>query len=266
MNLAMMDAVEASPSIGDIDLVQYLEAITDSESVQEVWDHHLKAMSAFGFDRLYYGFSRTRARQNAFATEDMMALSNHDPEYVRRYSEEKHYEVAPMVNWANANVGYAPWSWMQQDRETLSPDLQALYDLNAEYDVCVGYTVSFMDVSVRAKGAIGLVARPGISSAETAEVWAEHGRVIVQMNNVMHLKMSSLPFYPPNQTLTSRQREVLEWIGLGKTTSETAIILDLTPATVEKHLRLARETLRVETTAQAVLKASFNHQIYILQR
>ncbi|MFV0358632.1 MAG: LuxR family transcriptional regulator, partial [Tropicimonas sp.] len=39
----------------------------------------------------------------------------------------------------------------------------------------------------------------------------------------------------------------------------------LTPATIEKHLRLAREALDVMTTAQAVLKASFLNQIFIVE-
>ncbi|MEP3034604.1 MAG: sigma factor-like helix-turn-helix DNA-binding protein, partial [Pseudoruegeria sp.] len=49
------------------------------------------------------------------------------------------------------------------------------------------------------------------------------------------------------------------------TTQEIAQIMGLTAATVEKHLRLAREVLDVETTAQAVLKASFNNQIFIIE-
>ena len=40
--------------------------------------------------------------------------------------------------------------------------------------------------------------------------------------------------------------------------------MGLTSATVEKYLRLAREALDVDTTAQAVLKASFQNQIYVL--
>ena len=41
--------------------------------------------------------------------------------------------------------------------------------------------------------------------------------------------------------------------------------MGLTPATVEKHLRLARQALSVETTAQAVLKAAFQNQIFFLE-
>ena len=79
-----------------------------------------------------------------------------------------------------------------------------------------------------------------------------------------HLKILTLPYTPPNQNLTKRQREALEWIGDGKTTADTAALMGLTPATVEKHLRLARAALNVETTAQAVLKASFQNQMFAL--
>jgi len=37
----------------------------------------------------------------------------------------------------------------------------------------------------------------------------------------------------------------------------------LTQATVEKHLRLARKVLGVETTAQAVIRAAFQNQIFL---
>jgi len=68
----------------------------------------------------------------------------------------------------------------------------------------------------------------------------------------------------PRRPLTRRQREVLEWVGDGKTVQDIALLMGLTPATVEKHLRLAREALEVGTTAQAVLKASYQNQIFVL--
>jgi LuxR family transcriptional regulator len=47
---------------------------------------------------------------------------------------------------------------------------------------------------------------------------------------------------------------------------DIATIMGLTPATVEKHLRLAREALNVDTTAQAVLKAALQNQMFISDR
>jgi LuxR family transcriptional regulator (chaperone HchA-associated) len=56
--------------------------------------------------------------------------------------------------------------------------------------------------------------------------------------------------YPPSLTL--REREVLQWIASGRRQTEIAAILDVSPRTVENHLRRARLRLGVATTAQAV--------------
>ena len=93
-------------------------------------------------------------------------------------------------------------------------------------------------------------------------IWDKHGLEISVLNNVMHLKLQTLPY--SQRTLTKRQREVLQWVGDGKTTQDIAVLLELTPATIEKHLRLAREALDVETTAQAVLKAAFYNQMFVI--
>jgi LuxR family transcriptional regulator len=84
------------------------------------------------------------------------------------------------------------------------------------------------------------------------------------MNNVAHLKILTLPYTAPGRGLTRRQREALGWVGDGKTTQDIALLMGLTPATVEKHLRLAREALNVDTTAQAVLKAALQNQMFVL--
>jgi LuxR family transcriptional regulator len=63
--------------------------------------------------------------------------------------------------------------------------------------------------------------------------------------------------------LSSRQKEVLEAVGDGKPATEIAVLLGISVAMVEKHLRLARESLGVDTTAQALLKAAFLNQVYV---
>jgi len=130
-------------------------------------------------------------------------------------------------------------------------------------DVVAGYTISFSSISARTKGAIALTARKGLSQADVDRIWAEHGREIVLINNVSYLKLMTLP-YSHARPLTKRQREVLEWVGDGKTTQDIAQIMGLTAATVEKHLRLARDNLDVDTTAQAVLKAAFFNQMFVI--
>ena len=245
-----------------IPLLEYLERTTDATSIEEVWSVHTRAMQAYGFDRLLYGFTRFRTAKSFGDREDFLILSNHDPAYVESFMDGGMYFHAPMVRWSAENVGSCSWSWMAEHAEMLTEEEKRVVEFNRKNGVNAGYSISFRDPSIRDKGAIGLAGPPGMTQAEVDHIWALHGREIVQMNNVAHLKITSLPYAGYRRVLTARQRETLEWVGEGKTTQDIATIMGLTAATVEKHLRLAREALDAETTAQAVVKASFQKQIF----
>ena len=55
--------------------------------------------------------------------------------------------------------------------------------------------------------------------------------------------------------LTVREREVLDWLGGGKTDKDIAAILTISPRTVQKHLQRIYEKLGVETRTAAVVRA-----------
>lgn len=61
--------------------------------------------------------------------------------------------------------------------------------------------------------------------------------------------------YSEIQSLTKREREVLQWIALGKHQAEVATILMISERTVENHLRAARQRLGAASTAHAVAQA-----------
>ena len=143
---------------------------------------------------------------------------------------------------------------------------QALRELNARHGLVAGYTISFPMAMRNANAGIALVARKGLDQDEADAIWAEHGEVIQIINHVAHLCLLQLPATGQRRLLTPRQTEVLELVADGKTMQDIAILLDRNVATVEKHLRGARETLGVETTAQAVRKASILNQIFRLDR
>ena len=245
----------------------HLIALTNVATIEELWDMHCRAMAGFGFDRIMYGFTRFRTQTSLGDPNDFVLLTNHEKAYTDRFVGDGLYHHAPMVHWAMENDGSCSWSVIADMLKTgtMSPSEQRVVEFNASMGVLAGYTISFRSVSSRAKGAIALTAQRGLSQAEVDAVWARHGELIVLMNNIVHLKILTLPYTPPNQSLTKRQREALEWVGDGKTMQDIAAIMGLTQATVEKHLRLAREALNVETTAQAVLKAAFQNQMFLLE-
>ncbi len=249
-----------------MELDEYLLKITRADDLEALWPLHVRQMSRFGFTRLIYGYTVFKTENSLGDPNDFVILSNHDKVYLDRFIGEGLYSNAPMMGWALENEGAASWSRVHEayDLGRLSAAQANVYEFNQRMGVTAGYTISFNSPSHRFKGAIGMAARHGLSQADVDELWLEHGDVLTVMNNVLHLKILSLPYRAPNRSLTRRQREVLQWVGDGKTTQDIAVLLGLTPATVEKHLRLARQSLSVETTAQAVLKAALNKQMYVL--
>ncbi len=246
---------------------ELMSRMVEMNSIEDVWALHTEKMSDYGFDRLVYGYTRFRTGPALGDIQDAVILTNHDPEYVDVFVGEAMYLKGPMANWAAENVGACSWQMIHKiiAEGQLTPNEMEAMAFNMRMDVTAGYTISFHDVSLRSKGAIGLTARRGLTQDHVEEIWARDGADIELLNKVMHLKVTQLPNMGTRRKLTKRQREVLEWVADGKTIQDTATIMGLNPATIEKHLRLAREALDVDTTAQAILKASSQNQFFLIE-
>ena len=243
-----------------------LITLLNAPNIEGLWELHTRQMAEYGFDRIMYGYTRYRTATSLGDPDDFVFLTNHDTAYTDVFLREGLYAHAPMVRWALNNDGACSWSAVGEmiKSGTLTHEEHKVIEFNKSQNVLAGYSISFKSVSPRAKGAIGLTARSGLTQADVDAAWIEHGDDIIVLNTITHLRILSLPYTAPARALTKRQREVLGWVSDGKTMQDIALLLGLTAATVEKHLRLARESLSVETTAQAVVKAAFQNQMFVL--
>jgi len=245
-----------------------INAIANASSIEELWAMHCRNMAEFGFDRLIYGYTRYRTATSLGDPDDFVLLTNHDPAYTDVFIGEGLFFHAPMVRWALDHDGACSWSLLAEmiSTGTLTSQERKVFDFNRSQDVTAGYSISFKSMSPRSKGAIALTARRGLSQSAVDAMWQVEGERILALNNVAHLRILALPYTAPSRALTQRQKEVLGWVGDGKTIQDIALLMGLTSTTVEKHLRLARQVLSVETTAQAVLKAAFQNQMFIVEK
>jgi len=245
-----------------------LNRLLDAPTIEELWDIHTRTMAGYGFDRLLYGCTQFRTANSLGSPDDFIVLTNHAPEYAEPFVNEGLYFHAPMVRWSLENDGACSWSVLgaRVDADDFTPEERAVIAFNRRHGVTAGYSISFRSLRPRMKAAIALTAQAGMTQAEVDARWQRDGATILALNSVVHRCIMSLPYESPRRPLTDRQREVLDWVGDGKTVQDIALLMGLTPATVEKHLRLARRALSVETTAQAILKAAFQNQIFILDR
>jgi LuxR family transcriptional regulator len=245
-----------------------LNRLLEATTMEALWDIHTRMMAEYGFDRLLYGCTQFRTAHSLGNPEDFIVLTNHAPDYAEAFVNEGLYFHAPMVRWSLANDGAGSWSVLDArfEADDFTPRERAVIAFNRHHGVIAGYSISFRSLRPQMKAAIALTAQAGMTQAEVDARWRRDGETILALNNVVHRCILSLPYDSPRRPLTDRQREVLGWVGDGKTVQDIALLMGLTPATVEKHLRLARRALSVETTAQAILKVAFQNQVYLLDR
>jgi LuxR family transcriptional regulator len=249
-------------------VADYVLEVANATDLEKLWDRHVEEMATYGIDRIMYGSTRFRTSKSMGDFEDFLILSNHDRAYTDLFFGKQYYLDAPMVNWSLENYGPVSWSLIHDlyTSGKMPKAQREVYEFNLEHGLRVGYSISFIPTSQRQGAGMGLVAKDtGLDQNDLDALWKEHGQDIVAKCQVLHLKILTLPYSRLQRALTQRQREVLEWVGDGKTIQDISVLMDLKPATVEKHLRLAREALNVETTAQAILKASFQNQIFVLE-
>ncbi|MGR3490896.1 MAG: helix-turn-helix transcriptional regulator, partial [Shimia sp.] len=243
----------------------FLEALLEANSIEDVWQLELRFLEPFGFDRAIYGCTRFLTSTSIGDPQDTVLLSNLGPDYLEGFVNGGLYFHAPMTTWARSHEGACSWSVLSDmaEQKVLTEAELSVIRFNHQHGVRDGYTVSFKALSQRTKGAIALIGNADLSQDEVDSIWMENQKDLWLATSYAHLRIMSLP-HMTGRPLTARQREVLQWVGDGKTTQEIADVMNLTPATVEKHLRLAREALDVATTAQAIAKASAQNQMFIL--
>lgn len=245
-------------------LLPLLNRIAATTSIGAAWALATSHFAQMGFSRANYGFTRFRHLKTIGDPDDALFLSTCDPDYVKHYFEGGFYARTPVFRWAERSSGICTWAWVKEAYEAgrLSSEEAEAVRQNAAAGVTAGISVSFPEMSLRSKGALGLIADVGLTHADVEAIFAVRREEILAVANMMHLTIVHLPQLSRQRALSPRQREALEWVADGKTTQDVALLMGVSPAMVEKHLRLAREALAVETTAQAVAKGALLNLIF----
>ncbi|MFZ1471080.1 MAG: LuxR family transcriptional regulator [Paracoccaceae bacterium] len=241
-----------------------LVQIAEAREIDEVWALATGYFASLGFGRANYGFTRFRHAKTIGDPDDALFLTTCDDTYAKRYFRGGFYAKTPVFRWAAQNSGACTWKWVGEAYAAgrLSPEEADSVRQNIATGVTAGISFSFPEASARAKGALGVIGDPGLSTEDVERIWAAHQPEMVVVAQVMHLKIIQLPQLSRTRALSPRQCEALEWVADGKTTQDVALLMGVSPAMVEKHLRLAREALAVETTAQAVAKGALLNMIF----
>ncbi|MGN0931441.1 helix-turn-helix transcriptional regulator [Falsigemmobacter intermedius] len=244
------------------DALSQIRRIVSARTPEAVWHELAAALKPFGFDRILYGATSNRREGSVGDIQDVVSFTTITRHPGRGREDMSFFIRTPMFRWVMNNSGASSWRWAEEQfaKGLLTPDEVAARDLARKSGLCAGYVISFEEPGSRRAAALSMIAAPDQTQDSIDAMWAEKGDEIIILAQTMHLKIQSMPLKVHRRALSPRQREALEWVAEGKTSQDIAIIMGISPGMVEKHLRLARECLDVDTTAQAVAKAAmFNH-------
>lgn len=236
----------------------FIERLLDAATVPEIREVYLDAVAAMGFDHALYAARFMLSVPRGLLRDNPVVFTTLPDDLIARAQQLGDLDNDPWVTWVLQNDGDISARDLQARMGQASPSLA----LATQAGLGQAQIISLRDKVLHSVGAVILFPGRGTGPCAHDRLWATKGREARVLSWVMHMRIATMQRTPPPATLTPRQREVLGWRSAGKTVGEIAMILGITPATVEKHMRLAREALGVETTSQAVLKAHVTDQLF----
>lgn len=245
-------------------LVDHLSKLLLARNHETIWALTLDFLRRFGFLHAVYGYSPDSRGATLGAPEDYIILSTLPPAVTHELVADGHYLQSFTFHKALNDVGVMQWSATPEQcglpaDTTIQPASAAFFE---RCGMLAGCTIGFPSDRTRGRAVLALVAGPGHDQPSLDALLERCGEMIFVAAAIANRCIINLPQIGGTRSLTHRQREVLEWVADGKTSADIAVIMGITATTVEKHLRLARETLNVDTTAHALIKASFLNQVF----
>jgi DNA-binding CsgD family transcriptional regulator len=169
--------------------------------------------------------------------------------WIRRYLQMGYIDVDPVIR--EGFLRALPFDWRELKIETAA-EMAFLHDAFAHNVGPFGYSVP-----VRSKN--GHRALFSISCAISEDGWNEFLKstqsTLIEIANRLHRRVIAEELGESDIHLSTRELECLRWVGLGKSASEIAAILNISAHTARDYLKSARFKLDCVSSAQAVTKA-----------
>jgi len=225
----------------------WIDGLEGLRSADEVWRNFLVFSRRYGF---YYGAIIDLQSPSRRAVDNVLSLTWPEP-WHQRYTEEKYLPRDPSVR-ALAHTG-EPYTWT----EGLEFDDYSRAERNivfeaSEYGLRGGFVVPITGIC--SCTAIVSVAgeQTDLSGRDRAELYFAAIYAQTRIRTRTTAEKHVLETCPQ---LSSRERECLAWVAVGKSDWEIGEILSISARTAGSHIERAKQKFGVATRIQAVVIA-----------
>ena len=212
-----------------------------------LYKHTLKQITLYGFDHFFFSITPNFGNIQT----DSKIITSYPDEFMHCYSSNSLLNKNAIITHCQASI--EPIIWDESafiSNPHFSKAAQA-------YGVNYGWSQAVHD----AKGAVSILTlirrTPAISAQEFNEKAGDILWLCNQLHSAMAVRFSSYhTMTEPIARLSVRESEVLKWTAQGKTASDIAMILNLTPRTVNFHISSVMRKMGANNKTSAVVIAS----------
>ncbi|WP_336146383.1 LuxR C-terminal-related transcriptional regulator [Marinobacter salarius] len=222
-----------------LDIIHDCRNLADSEDVEAVVTSLQRQV---GIDGCILGF---RERYGPRLVEDSCITSfGISSDWLHLYKNQRLYASDPVVQKAFGFKQPLPWIEAYRQPNNNSRDFIAL---SQDFRLMDG--MSFADKSNRFSGGATCVSVTSERRLSETQLRMLH-HILPHLNEAV-----AQPVLWQRQKVTTREKEILDWIKVGKSSWEISVILNVSERTVKFHLNNIYQKLEVHCRPQAVARA-----------
>lgn len=212
-----------------------------------LYKHTLKQIMLYGFDHFFFSITPNLGNIQT----DSKIITSYPDEFVQCYASNPLLNKNAIINHCQASIELIIWD---ESAFINSPH----FSKGAQtFGVNYGWSQAVHD----AKGAVSILTLIRRTQPVSSQEFNEKAGDILWLCNQLHsaiaVRFSSYhTMTEPIARLSVRESEVLKWTAQGKTASDIAMILSLTPRTVNFHISSVMRKMGANNKTSAVVIAS----------
>ncbi|GKX63470.1 LuxR family transcriptional regulator [Pragia fontium] len=182
-------------------------------------------------------------------------LSNYPDEWISCYMESELYHYDPVVLYAKQTI--TPFAWNELNEPCRSTGSTEMSSFASRYSVFDGYTFVVHD----ANNYLSLLSLCNIDGdscfyEKIQKHLADLQLLLINVHDRVNKTINLLQLIENKDSiLSSRELEILQWVSIGKTYIESAIILGIRERTIKFHMKNIVNKLNVSNAKHAIKKA-----------
>ena len=237
-----------------IEFSHFVEQLTQASSIEEVHGICTELTEYFGFDCFHYGAQLP----TSFTKPTFIDVSGYPTDWWEHYKDKAYICSDPIVKYCASNIMPLVWDKINLDKAV---DNSAWHIMGEASDF--GLKSGFSVPLHTPQGEAAM-----LSFASTRDYdhlnkhWAgiapQASFLLLHLHEAMRRMVKESCLETDLAQLTNREKECLLWAADGKTTWETAQILNISERTVVFHVQNAAGKLNVANRQQAVARAISN--------